>query len=487
MTRNLCERGGLCFTGAVKPLSLLALLLGISAATAQEPTTLRIDFAKPAGTIRALHGINKGPLAPGGIMDFTELTRALAIPHTRLHDCHWPNPDVVDFHAVFPRPEADPQKPESYVFGPTDEYVAAVRATGAQIVFRLGQSIEHTKIKRHVHPPKDLRQWTAIGLGIIRHYNEGWADGHRHGIRYWEIWNEPENRPVMWTGTDEQFLDLYATAAREIKKHDPQLLVGGPSFGASGSFAHGKFQPTEFVTKFLDRCQRESLPLDFFSWHCYTADSTELIARAKAIRQLLDTRGFTKTESHLNEWNFLPGNSWKQISKSATGEARQKHYEDMAGAPGAAFIAAALLELQDAPVDVGNLFHGEAGGFGIFNEHGVPMKNYYALLAFRDLLQTPKRVTIVGAVPGKLAAVAGTNDARTTATILVSNFSHRPSAIRLSLENTPWKGAHSVEVRVLNATQNLTITHADVSDKPSFDLNLPAPAVAIITLSAGGK
>lgn len=471
----------------MKALSLLFLSLSFGALTAQEPTTLTIDFAKPAGTLRALHGVNKGPLAPGGIMDFTDLTRALSIPYTRLHDCHWPHPDVVDFHAIFPRFEADPLKPESYDFGATDEYIDAVRATGAQIVFRLGQSIEHTKIKRHVHPPKDLRQWTAIGLGIIRHYNEGWANGHRHGIRYWEIWNEPENRPVMWTGTDEQFLDLYATAAREIKKHDPKLLVGGPAFGASGSFANGQFKPTEFVVKFLERCQRDSVPLDFFSWHCYTADTRELVARAKAIRQLLDAHGFPKTESHLNEWNFLPGNSWKPISKTATGEARQKHYEDMAGIPGAAFIAAALMELQDAPLDMGNLFHGEAGGFGIFNEHGVRMKNYHALLAFRDLLQTPKRVAVAGTIPGKLAAVAGTNENGANAAILVSNFSHHGSALRLTLENTPWKNAHSVEVRTLDAKQNLAITHADVSDRQSFDLNLPAPGVAIVTFRGDGK
>ena len=45
-------------------------------------------------------------------------------------------------------------------------------------------------------------------------------------------------------------------------------------------------------------------------------------------------KGFTDTENHLNEWNYLPGNTWEPISKSATPDARQPFYGEMAGAPG---------------------------------------------------------------------------------------------------------------------------------------------------------
>ena len=100
---------------------------------------MQVDFARTNGVFRALHGVNKGPLGAGGLMDLTEQHRALGIPFTRLHDCHWPNPDVVDIHVLFPDFNADPEKPESYDFTLTDEYLAAIRATGAQIVFRLGE------------------------------------------------------------------------------------------------------------------------------------------------------------------------------------------------------------------------------------------------------------------------------------------------------------------------------------------------------------
>jgi xylan 1,4-beta-xylosidase len=243
---------------------LAALLLSPASLAAAD---LDIDCAQPAGTIRPLHGGNGGPLLAGGLTELSAAYRELAVPSIRLHDCHWPNPDVVDIHAVFPDFRADPDRPESYDFAATDEYVAAVRATGAQVVYRLGESIEHTRRKRYVHPPADCDRWAAICVGLVRHYNEGWAGGAHHGIRYWEIWNEPENRPAMWSGTDDDYLRLYTAAARALKARFPDLKIGGPSLGASGELLHGRFEPTPFLVRFLEYCRDQKLPLDFFSWH----------------------------------------------------------------------------------------------------------------------------------------------------------------------------------------------------------------------------
>ena len=449
---------------------------------------LSADFSVHTGAIRPLHGINKGPLAPGGIFDVIKEQKELGIPFTRLHDCGWPNPYVVDHHAVFPNPDADPSLPESYDFRLTDEYIEAVRKTGAEPIYRLGESIEHTSVKRHVHPPADMEKWAAVCLGIIRHYNEGWANGFHHGIRYWEIWNEPENRPVMWSGTDDDYLRLYRTAATAIKKQFPALQVGGPALGASGSFVKGEFVPTDFAASFLAMCRKDKVPLNFFSWHCYTADPAELTARARAVRRLLDSKGFTETESHLNEWNFLPGNTWKPISKSGTPAARQRFYEEMAGAPGAAFVAASLLELQDAPVDVCNFFHGELGGFGLFNEQGVPLKAYQALRAFQGLMETPRRVETRGAVAGKLACAAGLSTDGREATILVSNFADPRSEIVLNWKGFAWTGGVTAEIRTVAATNNFSNvrTESVAGESATLRLALKAPALALIRLRPTG-
>jgi len=454
-----------------------------------EPTELRVDFSRTNGFVRPLHGINKGPLAAGGMIDVTAALRALNLPNVRLHDCHWPNPDVVDIHAVFPDFKADPEQASSYDFALTDEYLAATRKTGAQIVYRLGESIEHTSKKRFVHPPHDFTKWAGICLGLIRHYNEGWANGFHHDIRYWEIWNEPENRPAMWSGTDEDYFRLYRVAASAIKKRYPGLKVGGPAVGASGQFVNGEFRPTAFVTNFLALCRQEGLPLDFFSWHCYTADPSELARRARAIRHFFFFCGSKSTESHLNEWNFLPGSTWKPLARTSPPEARQAYYEEMAGERGAAFIVTALLELQDAPVDVCNLFHGELGAFGLFNENGVPQKNYHALRAFRGLLNTPCRMETHGSIAGQLALAAGLNEEGTEASVLISNFTHPQSGYRLTGSNLPWSGRSLVETRLVDATHDFTLLSSttNLTSSVAVPLTLKSPAIAWVRWQSAAK
>ncbi len=470
-----------------RPLWLLGVLLASFSLLAEE-VILKADFSVPIGTIRPLHGINKGPLAPGGIFEVIAEQKALGIPFTRLHDCGWPNPYVVDHHAVFPNPEADPALPESYDFRLTDEYIQAVRKTGAEPVYRLGESIEHTSVKRYVHPPRDMEKWAAVCLGIIRHYNEGWANGFHYNIRHWEIWNEPENRPVMWTGTDDDYLRLYRTAARAIKKQFPEVKVGGPALGASGQFGKGEFVPTIFATSFLDMCRKDNVPLNFFSWHCYTSDPAELSARSRAIRRLLDSRGFTETENHLNEWNYLPGNTWNPISKSGTAAGREQYYREMAGAPGAAFVAASLLELQDAPVDMCNFYHGELGAFGIFTEQGAPLKAYQALRAFQGLREMPRRVETRGNVPGKLAFAAGLSADGREAALLLSNFADSRSDVDLNWKAFAWTGGVTAEIRTIDAANDFTTLRTEMlaGEVSALRLKAKAPSVVLVRLRPTG-
>jgi len=205
-----------------------------------------------------LHGVNGGTLHSGDTLDLSDAHRQLQVPLTRLHDCHWPNADVVDIHVLFPNPDADPELPESYNFSRTDDYVQSIVNTDSQIVFRLGESIEHTHRKYHVHPPADADKWAAICLGIVRHYNDEWANGFRHNIQYWEIWNEPENRPAMWTGSDEDYFRIYAAAAKAIKTQFPDLRVGGPAVGFAGELNADRLTPSPFVRGFLDRCRNDA-------------------------------------------------------------------------------------------------------------------------------------------------------------------------------------------------------------------------------------
>jgi hypothetical protein len=285
----------------------------------------------------------------------------------------------------------------------------------------------------------------------------------------------------MWTGNDAQFLELYRVTALLLRKEFPNIKIGGPGFGYYGKFDGNELQPSELCSALLELCRRESAPLDFLSWHCYTHSPVELAARARAVRKMLDARGFTKTESHLNEWNLLPGNSWDILSRQAKPEARQRGVEQMMGAPGGAFLVAALIELQDAPLDVSNFYHGETGIFGLFTEVGAPTRNYFAMLAFAQMMDTPKRVRTTGSRADKLFSLAGTNPGKTMGTVLLSNWAGE-GEVRLVLEQLPWKGGTTVEVRVADSQHALEPVANHTLSGQELALKLPAPAVALVTL-----
>lgn len=85
----------------------------------------------------------------------------------------------------------------------------------------------------------DAELHCGISAPVIRHYNEGWADGYHYGIKYWEIWNEPDNgdpgHNQMWMGTAEQFYELYDVAAKHLKAcFGDSIKVGG--YGCSGLY-----------------------------------------------------------------------------------------------------------------------------------------------------------------------------------------------------------------------------------------------------------
>ena len=458
------------------------MLLAIPAVAAAE---LTVNFSRTNGVIRPLHGINLGPLCYRGMVDLSTYHRELGVPLTRLHDVVWVNCDAVDISTIFRDFRNDPAQPESYEFAATDDYIAAVVKTGSPILYRLGESIEHTPRKYRVHPPKDFAKWADICCAIVRHYNEGWAGGFQHNIRYWEIWNEPENQPAMWTGTDNQYFQLYEVTAKAIKARWPELKVGGPSLGYTGEFEGEQFKPGDFLLRFLRHCRDRQVPLDFFSWHRYAKDPSDYARRARAVRRLLDEHGFPKAESHFNEWNYLPNEDWRPMMKEGQGVVREQWSAEMGGPKGAAFAAWALISLQDAPVDMANFYTAEVQMFGMFNLNGVPRKNFYAFKAFRALLDTPRRVGTSLCQAGQVAVCAGANSENSRAAVLLSNFNAVQDAPDLLLRELPWGAPTGFELYLVDAGHDFQLARRGTLDANGRLLlpELKTPAVALLKLS----
>ena len=161
-------------------------------------TTVTIDPAKTVGPIKPMNAVNNGPSkarADQSRGNFDSY-RAARIPYARIHDANWSSiygaPHTVDITAVFPDFDADVDDPASYDFTMTDNYLQTIVDAGTEVFYRLGQSIEHGVKKYGIMPPKDNGKWARICEHVIRHYTEGWANGYKWRITYWEIWNEPD-------------------------------------------------------------------------------------------------------------------------------------------------------------------------------------------------------------------------------------------------------------------------------------------------------
>ena len=295
--------------------------------------------------IKPLHGVNNSPIALNAPpMGFKEA----GIPFCRLHDAAgaYGGAHYVDIPNVFPNFDADPKNPESYDFAFTDAYLKQLHASGTEIFYRLGITIENNyRIKGyHNHPPKDFKKWAEICAGIIRHYNCGWANGFKFGIRYWEIWNEPEN-PPMWDGTREQFFELYRTTSLRLKKEFPDIKVGG--YASCGFYTNNRKDCPDFYKNFVTwfdeflkfvTAKKTACPLDFFSWHLYTNDPQEIVIHARYADSKLKEYGLTKVESIFDEWNYVSKNP-------------KRRFLEMKDNEGASFVGAAFCLMQDSPID----------------------------------------------------------------------------------------------------------------------------------------
>ena len=313
-----------------------ALLISL-AITAQ--AVVGVDPATVVGPIKPMNAGNNGPIDP--VMESYE---ALRVPYARTHDTALGmeyGGHCIDINQVFPDWNANVNSPKSYDFTNSDVVLLDMQKAGTKPFYRLGQSIEHQTRKYGIYPPKNDKKWAKICEHIIRHYNEGWADGYKMGIEYWEIWNEPDldqpddrwkTDPRTWGGTMEQFDKLYAVTAKHLKKCFPDLKIGGPAFA----------NPRKYGPDFLDYVKEKGAPLDFFSHHMYHRKPARIVEDVRIIRKMLDDKGFTGTESILNEWNY--NRSWDEPDRYS--------HRVRPTVKAAAFVAAVMCECQKAPLDM---------------------------------------------------------------------------------------------------------------------------------------
>jgi hypothetical protein len=71
-----------------------------------------------------------------------------------------------------------------------------------------------------------IEDWSDHAAAVVRHANIE----KKAGIRYWEIWNEPDSPTFWfkqpWNSGSERYAQLFHAAVRKMKAVDPTILVG---------------------------------------------------------------------------------------------------------------------------------------------------------------------------------------------------------------------------------------------------------------------
>lgn len=396
-----------------------------------ERKLVTVDFASVTGQIKPLHGMCNGPLSPGA--DLSELFVSMGVPRVRFADAGGKQAGwYVNVSAIFPDASADEYDPRSYRFAPTDALIKAAAASGAEIVYRLGESDNGW----HYAFPENAEKWVRVCTNIIRHYNDGWADGMHASIRYFEVWATPD---TMQDVSNAAVFAFYEKVAHGVKSYDPLLQVGGMGFADYGAMAR----------EFVKYCKKKQVPLDFVSVCAYGQTPDAALAGAGKLSAYLQKSDMAHLPVHVCEWNCA-----KPDTGVLTPAQKQETYERLHSLSGAIFCASTLLKMQNAfGIETAAYYDAQpeiSALCGICDRFGNPAKAMHAFRAY-DVLYRQGSAVYCDVQGSGVDAAASHGDRAGAVMIAVSDGA---GLVDIRLNNLP-DNVYSADVLILDGVRDL--------------------------------
>jgi xylan 1,4-beta-xylosidase len=167
-------------------------------------------------------------------------------------------------------------------------------------------------------PPSNFTQWGEVVHELVAHLVGRYGEAEIAEKWMFEVWNEPnlngQRHPYDpppypgwqgggdWWGTGAEYFQLYASAARAVKRASSRARVGGPA--TTG--------PARWVSEFQDFCSSHAVPLDFVSTHAYAGGDTNINSVDSVLTQLTASRSASRGLPHVvTEWggSYVHGNT----------------------------------------------------------------------------------------------------------------------------------------------------------------------------------
>ncbi|NOZ20505.1 MAG: hypothetical protein GXP25_05380 [Planctomycetes bacterium] len=420
---------------------------------------IKVDCAKKLGRIKNLMGVQGGPRpdVPEVTPDLSEAYRKIGVNMVRLPQG---NRDVLFLGYIFPDEKADPLDPASYRLEEFDKYAKAVRAIGAEFLWEaqylLGEKglfrSEFLRARgavgiphRAVVPRDEMKKWTTVCVQVLRHMNDGWANGHHLGVTTVEFINEPFMGPkhLVYDRDDPvRVWECYAAFARAVRAYDPKIKIFAPSL----TDIDMRYKRIDLLKSFLDYVVKHNLPLDYFTWHAYLREPQQYADVAKKVGKALDRYG--RRLAHVRVANT----EWDSRFPPPV------H---------AAHNTTTLIYFQDAPrMDYAIRYRGDARhdhirgrrSASVLDPQGRPSLTYYAYLALaRQRKATPERIAATGNDARAFGVLAGRAGDGSAVSVLVSDMHSAYRGFELRVENMPWReeDEFTVEAYVVDEKRKL--------------------------------
>ena len=232
----------------------------------------------------------------------------------------------------------------------------------------------------NVTPPADYEKWADLITKLISH----WVD--RYGIEevrewYFEVWNEP-NQTQFWTGKQADYFKLFKHTIEAVKKVDKKIRVGGPVTSKN-----------EWITDFVEFCEKNSLSPDFVSTHQYPTDAFGSVGD-NTVEQLAASRRSIMRENEQDVFRQAKGKPVFYTEWNSSSNPRDELHDEPYAA---AFCAKTILEANGlvecfsfwtfTDIFEENYFPSVPfqGGFGLMNIHGIPKPTYRAYELLHEL------------------------------------------------------------------------------------------------------
>lgn len=258
-----------------------------------QAAAIAVDVSQPQGPIRKIwggvsQGFEKLPEADFRLSATTGLLKGVGTRYVRIDH-------IYDGFGVVSRVDGRLR----YDWTKLDAIVGDIVAAGALPYFSISYMPPAISKGDILDFPNDWGEWGQVVAATVGHYSRDYKGGLNNVI--YEVWNEPDLFGGWKMGGAKSYVTLYATAANAANR-----VTGVKPFKIGGPATTG-FYPA-WVTGFYDKLDN-TVRIDFFSWHRYSADIEDFVKDATTAKQMMETKISRSQDLYISEWGVNPERS----------------------------------------------------------------------------------------------------------------------------------------------------------------------------------